>query len=163
MNKLFLTVVLGEDPKVRKIGTDNKVTKFVAFHKPNYAKESDKDLRIFIEAWNGLGTSVENNLTKGDKVIVTGEFKAPEDDKGQVYPTIRVTEPIEFVRVKKFNHSRSKNTQTNLERNDLSGNKEVNPHIYNPQNLSQQVSQKKLGDNNGLNGFQVIDDDIPNF
>mgnify|MGYP003571754029 CR=1 FL=1 len=116
MNRIFLTVRLGEDPKLNTFNNGNKVAKFVAYHRPSYAKEGGKDVRVYVEGWNGLSTSIVNNLTKGDIVIVCGEYKAPEDNNGRIYPTIMITENVEFIRIKKFNQNDAKPQKKNYQK-----------------------------------------------
>lgn len=149
MNCIRLTVRLGEDPRVKNIDKDTKVANFVAFHKHSYQKEGDKDSKVFIEAWKGFGKYVENNLTKGDVVIVSGDFKTPEDGKGQVYPTIIVREPFEAIRVKKF--IQPKNAKAS---NQVSN--------QGPKANYQKLIEQKTNQNS-LAGFTSLEDEIPPF
>ncbi|MBI9013829.1 MAG: single-stranded DNA-binding protein [Clostridiales bacterium] len=149
MNRISITGHLGKNPIIKNFDKDTKVANFSLSYNDRYTKDGEKPLWFNVEGWNGLSVAIMRNLTKGDKVIVSGTFKMKYDKNDKGYPTIILTEPVEYVNVKNFEQGKNAANQTI----------DQQPSVQQP-SVQHQPTQQQADQ---FSGFTSYDGDAPLF
>jgi len=95
-NQINLVGHVGKNPQTVSFeDTGNKVVKFsIAVKEYSANSEGESTIWIDVEAWNGLGARVEEVLTKGREVVITGRLAINSYAKVINGTTVQVTKPM---------------------------------------------------------------------
>ncbi len=95
-NQINLVGHVGKNPQTVSFeDTGNKVVKFsIAVKEYSANSEGESTIWIDVEAWNGLGARVEEVLTKGREVVITGRLAINQYAKVINGTTVQVTKPM---------------------------------------------------------------------
>jgi single-strand DNA-binding protein len=88
VNNVMLIGRLGSDPKVRDVGTGNKVANFTIATSESYKVKDEYKERTYwhnIVAWGKDAEKVQERCVKGTEVVLSGKLtnKVYEDKDGQ--------------------------------------------------------------------------------
>lgn len=104
MNKVFLIGNLTRDPETVKTVNGNKISKFDLAVNRRFTQDGEQKTDFFrVVAFRNLAEVVENYLTKGSKIALSGSINTTEweDKDGNIRKGVEiVADEIEFLRTK---------------------------------------------------------------
>lgn len=78
INTVTISGNLTRDPELRSLPSGNSVCNIRIAHNERYKKDgdwADRPQYFDVTVWSGLGEYIAKNLTKGEKVVVSGRLK----------------------------------------------------------------------------------------
>lgn len=164
MNSWNFTGNLGQDCRVGNVGG----TPVVNFSVASTSGYGDKKATTWVDCalWGNRATALQQYLTKGQKVAITGEHGTREHD-GKTYTTCRV-DNVTLIGDKQ-DSQQSGGFQNNQQgyQQPSQNNQAPNPYAQqvaqNAQGMQGQVNQQfaNANQNPAMNGGGVVDSDIP--
>lgn len=176
MNSWNFTGNLGQDCRAGNVGG----TAVVNFSVASSSGYGDKKVTTWVDCalWGNRATALQQYLTKGQKVAITGEHGTREHD-GKTYTTCRV-DNVTLIGDKQDNQQsggfqnnqqgyQQPRSETGLSPQQFNNQNNQAPNPYaqqvaqNAQGMQGQVSQQfaNANQNPAMNGGGVVDQDIP--
>ena len=93
-NQITIVGHVGQNPIERSVADDKKVVKFSVAVKEFSTNNEKKTLWIDVDAWNGLGDLVMENVTKGREVAITGRLAINEFTKEERGVLVKMSKPV---------------------------------------------------------------------
>lgn len=157
MNSWNFTGNLGQDCRSGNVGG----TPVVNFSVASTSGYGDKKVTTWVDCalWGNRATALQQYLTKGQKVAITGEHGTREHD-GKTYTTCRV-DNVTLIGDKQDNQQQQNYQQPG--QNNQAPNSYGQQVAQNAQGMQAQVNQQfaNANQNPAMNGGGVIDDSIP--
>lgn len=103
MNKVFLIGNLTRDPETIKTQNGNKISRFDIAVNRRFTHDGEQKADFFrVVSFRNLAEVVENYLTKGNKVALTGSINTTEWEDGNVHKGVEIiADEIEFISTKR--------------------------------------------------------------
>lgn len=159
MNSWNFTGNLGQDCRAGNVGG----TAVVNFSVASTSGYGDKKVTTWVDCalWGNRATALQQYLTKGQKVAITGEHGTREHD-GKTYTTCRV-DNVTLIGDKQDNQQQGSYQQPNQQNNQQAPKPYAQQMAQNAQGMQSQVSQQfaQNNQNPATNGGGATDDDIP--
>lgn len=163
MNSWNFTGNLGQDCRAGNVNG----TAVVNFSVASTSGYGDKKVTTWVDCalWGNRATALQQYLTKGQKVAITGEHGTREHD-GKTYTTCRV-DNVTLIGDKQDNQQSGGYQNSQGYQQPSQGNQAPNPYAQqvaqNAQGMQGQVNQQfaNANQNPAMNGGGVVDDDIP--
>ena len=156
MNSWNFTGNLGQDCRAGNVGG----TAVVNFSVASTSGYGDKKVTTWVDCalWGNRATALQQYLTKGQKVAITGEHGTREHD-GKTYTTCRV-DNVTLIGDKQDNQQGGYQQPSNSQQAPSSYAQQV---AQNAQGMQGQVNQQfaNANQNPAMNGGGAVDDDIP--
>lgn len=165
MNSWNFTGSLGQDCRTGNVGG----TPVVNFSVASTSGFGDKKVTTWVDCalWGNRGTALQQYLTKGQKVAITGEHSTREHD-GKTYTTCRV-DNVTLIGDKQSNQSQGGGYQNSQQgyQQPTQSNQAPNPYAQqmaqNAQGMKETINNQfaQKNQNPAMNGGGAIDDEIP--
>lgn len=163
MNSWNFTGNLGQDCRAGNVGG----TAVVNFSVASTSGYGDKKVTTWVDCalWGNRATALQQYLTKGQKVAITGEHGTREHD-GKTYTTCRV-DNVTLIGDKQDNQQSGGFQNNQGYQQPTQNNQAPNPYAQqvaqNAQGMQDQVNQQfaNANQNPAMNGGGVVEDDIP--
>lgn len=156
MNSWNFTGNLGQDCRAGNVGG----TAVVNFSVASTSGYGDKKVTTWVDCalWGNRATALQQYLTKGQKVAITGEHGTREHD-GKTYTTCRV-DNVTLIGDKQDNQQGGYQQPSNNQQAPSNYAQQV---AQNAQGMQGQVNQQfaNANQNPAMNGGGAVDDDIP--
>ena len=92
-NQITIVGHVGQNPIERSVA-DDKVVKFSVAVKEFSTNNEKKTMWIDVDAWNGLGELVMENVTKGREVAITGRLAINQFTKEEDGVQVKMSKPV---------------------------------------------------------------------
>lgn len=106
MNKVFLIGNLTRDPETIKTTNGNKISRFDLAVNRRFTQDGEQKTDFFrVTSFRNLAEVVENYLTKGSKIALSGSINMTkwEDKEGNEHKGVEiVADEIEFISIKRL-------------------------------------------------------------
>nr|DAH20312.1 MAG TPA: Single strand binding protein [Caudoviricetes sp.] len=106
MNKVFLIGNLTRDPETVKTQNGNKISRFDIAVNRRFTQDGEQKTGFFrVTSFRNLAEIVENYLTKGSKIALSGSINTTEweDKEGNAHKGVEiVADEIEFISIKRL-------------------------------------------------------------
>ena len=163
MNSWNFTGNLGQDCRAGNVGG----TAVVNFSVASSSGYGDKKVTTWVDCalWGNRATALQQYLTKGQKVAITGEHGTREHD-GKTYTTCRV-DNVTLIGDKQDSQQSGGYQNNQGYQQPTQNNQAPNPYAQqvaqNAQGMQNQVNQQfaNANQNPAMNGGGPVDDDIP--